>query len=369
MTEIQGQMSIFDFLDQDIWSGKMSAEPSVPTTEKTSEPSLKKRQKWQKGMPAFLDLRGNGLTADASWEMGGALLGEYTMHSFGESPSVENVSLLSQILEENPHPKYSLSEKACQGILNRANRRGKKLPEILEQALIRQATPSKLGGGVEVDSKGKKAGKGPLIQTELSATLGVSQDQTLITGCFNPRDVQSKHIQTENMQKVYGISSYASNAMLSDNPNSGIYEAETARTLDLNGGSPACNQGGMAVVCIDLGAGKSAVNISKEQAPTLATTHGGEPAVCYEKRGEPTTASKASFFTQAHSDGTASTLVATDYKDPPIVCYDVKPVVVGEGGVSQTVGALCARDYKGVETQYVEEGKLIIEHIRSGNGD
>jgi DNA (cytosine-5)-methyltransferase 1 len=36
--------------------------------------------------------------------------------------------------------------------------------------------------------------------------------------------------------------------MKSDNPNSGIYEADTARTLDLNGGNPACNQGGMLVV-------------------------------------------------------------------------------------------------------------------------
>ena len=47
--------------------------------------------------------------------------------------------------------------------------------------------------------------------------------------------------------KVYGISSYASNAMLSSNPHSGIYEADTSRTLDLNGGNPACNQGGMMV--------------------------------------------------------------------------------------------------------------------------
>jgi DNA (cytosine-5)-methyltransferase 1 len=46
----------------------------------------------------------------------------------------------------------------------------------------------------------------------------------------------------------YGISSYDSNAMKSSNPNSGIYVADTARTLDLNGGTPACNQGGMAVV-------------------------------------------------------------------------------------------------------------------------
>ena len=36
--------------------------------------------------------------------------------------------------------------------------------------------------------------------------------------------------------------------MKSDNPHSGIYEAETSRTLDGNGGNPGCNQGGIAVV-------------------------------------------------------------------------------------------------------------------------
>ena len=49
-------------------------------------------------------------------------------------------------------------------------------------------------------------------------------------------------------QKAYGISSYESNAMKSKNPNSGVYETDTARTLDNNGGNPACNQGGVAVV-------------------------------------------------------------------------------------------------------------------------
>ena len=47
---------------------------------------------------------------------------------------------------------------------------------------------------------------------------------------------------------VYGISPYDSNAMKSDNPKAGIYEAKTSRTLDLNGGNPACNQGGMIVL-------------------------------------------------------------------------------------------------------------------------
>ena len=179
MTEqMEGQMSLFD---QDMPFTKMFQEPSAPTKEKISEPSSKKPRGSQTKMPLFLDLRKeNGLLQEPSWEMGGALLGEYTMHSFGECPREEKESRLSQILEVSPHPKYCLSERACQGILNRANKRGKKLPRLLEEALIRQASPSKLGGGREVDSLGHKAGKGPLIQTELSGTLGVSQDQTLI---------------------------------------------------------------------------------------------------------------------------------------------------------------------------------------------
>ena len=53
---------------------------------------------------------------------------------------------------------------------------------------------------------------------------------------------------TSSEAKVYGICSFDSNSMKSDNPESGIYEADTSRTLDLNGGNPACNQGGMMVV-------------------------------------------------------------------------------------------------------------------------
>ena len=102
--EVEGQMSIFDIFNLDIWSGRMSPEHSQAeqSAEPISRPSLKKPQKWQKGMPAFLDLR-NGHQQDASWEMGGALLGEYTMRSFGEYPSEERESRLSQILEERPH--------------------------------------------------------------------------------------------------------------------------------------------------------------------------------------------------------------------------------------------------------------------------
>lgn len=46
----------------------------------------------------------------------------------------------------------------------------------------------------------------------------------------------------------FGISAFDSNSMKSSNPYSGIYEAKTARTLDLNGGNPSCNQGGVLVL-------------------------------------------------------------------------------------------------------------------------
>ena len=56
-----------------------------------------------------------------------------------ERPDAPIPSKLSDVLETNPDPKYNLSAKACLGILNRARRRGKKLPEVLEAALIRQS--------------------------------------------------------------------------------------------------------------------------------------------------------------------------------------------------------------------------------------
>ena len=68
----------------------------------------------------------------------GPLLGEYTTHSFGESPREENASRLSQILQDSAPQKFYLSAKACAGILNRAEKRGKDLPEVLRTALENQ---------------------------------------------------------------------------------------------------------------------------------------------------------------------------------------------------------------------------------------
>lgn len=233
----------------------------------------------------------------------------------------------------------------------------------------------KIRGGVDKDSNGKAAGKGALIQTDLSATLGVSQDQTLFqpiatdrsaynqgknalfgsqyledgtaqtiiardpgavayampseptlasgketTGCLmasgydklgaqemfsgdytvvEPKMLDGSDVcptlttnnaggnqrmpDKDNFNAVcYGISSYESNAMKSANPNSGIYEADTSRTIDVSGGNPACNQGGVAVC---------------------------EPVACLE-----------TFHCTAEENMTQP-LKARDYKDPLCVAY------------------------------------------------
>lgn len=57
------------------------------------------------------------------------------MLNTGESPSAGAEYMLSAILVENP-PEWSfLSEKALNGILNRASRKGKKLQDLLLTAI------------------------------------------------------------------------------------------------------------------------------------------------------------------------------------------------------------------------------------------
>ena len=154
---------------------------------------------------------------------------------------------------------------------------------------------------------------------------------------------------------VYGICSKDSNSMKSDNPHSGFYEADTTRCLDANGGNPSCNQGGMAVCVQGSMIGRKNENgpqgngVNEDVAFTLNATD--KHAVAYgidraafnqgqnakysfavEQEIQPTmvakgpgavaaptySSSKASFFTNIEKE-LANTLVATDYKDPPMI--------------------------------------------------
>ena len=128
--------------------------------------------------------------------------------------------------------------------------------------------------------------------------------------------------------KAFGVCSKQSHAMLSDNPRAGFYEAKTSRTLDRGGGSPVCAQGGICVVAPDpayalqgsmIGRkeknGPQGSGVNEEVSFTL--TDADRHAVA-APAGEHYSASKGSFFTQAAREQ-ANTLVATDWKEPPLV--------------------------------------------------
>ena len=205
-------------------------------------------------------------------------------------------------------------------------------------------------------------GKGPIIQDDKSATLSCNNDQTVfvpfckgyrahykgdaptwkdgkVANTLNTFDVGESRCN-ELVVQAYGICSKDSNAMKSDNPHSGFYEAETSRTLDANGGNPGCNQGGIAVVSVQgsmIGRedknGPQGSGVNEDVSFTLnATDH---HAVAYPAFSS----SKASHFTRAEKE-LANTLVATDYKDPPVVNdMDEQPVYI----VRRLTPTECAR--------------------------
>ena len=135
---MDGQMSLSDL---GLCFGKTSPEPFPATEGATSEPSSRNASE-SRSRPPLTCLclkRARGQKPGYSWETDGALLGEFSTRNTGEFPKEGVESRLSAILEDNPPEKYFLSAKACRGILNRAERRGKELPEALKIALIRQS--------------------------------------------------------------------------------------------------------------------------------------------------------------------------------------------------------------------------------------
>lgn len=84
--------------------------------------------------------------------------------------------------------------------------------------------------GREVDSNGKSAGKGALVQTERASTINTVQDQYL----FQP--------------VAFSFDPLSSNSMKSKNPHSGCREVEVSRTIDTTDPNPSKNQGGLAIV-------------------------------------------------------------------------------------------------------------------------
>ena len=108
----------------------------------------------------------NGQTLVMCLDPAGQSHGSSKMPNISAWPNAAAVCSLSQVLETGPIPeKYFLSSKACAGILRRAEKRGRTLPEPLREALvavaervpppgsITQALTGRLGGGGPDDNK------------------------------------------------------------------------------------------------------------------------------------------------------------------------------------------------------------------------
>ena len=323
-------------------------------------------------------------------------LGAYLTLSIGESPSAGVESSLWQVLESNAPAKYYLSKKACEGIIRRADKRGKVLPKLLEVALLyRIATAD----GMVFEKILRKTLPFPSAAATLCASYGTKWNgnqgaysgdnfvietvrQKMAEGLDNPNEtavvfdgkqVTSKQNRSNpqpgspchtlavgscdsalcvkvcvpnphgngindgiggidgavgfdgyngeltggkastlgincgmatgrngivgSMKTMYGLCSDSSNSMKSPNPDSGIYEAATTRTLDSQGGNPSCNQGGMIIVETDEGHGKRCLVVLNDQggesmsieksdiSPTLRSeTHGHLPIIAKEAK-------------------------------------------------------------------------------------
>ena len=194
---------------------------------------------------------------------------------------------------------------------------------------------------LQIRSGCEGGGKGPLIQTDKSACLTAAQTQTL----FQPFCIQGSVIGRKdengpqgdgiNSDKAftlntidrhavaYGICSYESNSMKSNNPHSRIYEADTARILDLNGGNPACNQGGICIC---------------------------EP-VAFRKTAHPRTADEGQGWEEATVNDTLNIFDSGETRTPTLVC---EPIIDGVIDVETEV----------YERKYKVDCKLLCECLR-----
>lgn len=245
------------------------------------------------------------------------------------SPTIRAGTVPAAVMFENhsQDTRYTGPVEKAPTVLSTYGTSGNNQPFVIE-------TPKTL----KIRSGCDGGGKGALVQDNKSATLSCNNDQTV----FVPQ--------------AYGICSKDSNSMKSDNPNSGFYKAETSRTIDTSNQSPCKNQGGIAVVSIQgsmigrkdengpqgdginedvsftlnatdkhavaYGIDRAAFNQGQNAKYSFAVETEKQPTMVAKGPGAVATptysSSKASFFTKVQEEK-ANTLVATDYKDPPIV--------------------------------------------------
>ena len=294
------------------------------------------------------------------------------------SPTLRAGTVPAAVALEN-HPtdsRVKMSEdNMVQTLTSRMGTGGGNVPLIMDAE-----TPKTL----KIRSGCEGGGKGALIQDDKSATLSCNNDQAVfVPFCKGTRPHSAEEAPTwkdgevantlntfdigesrcnELVVQAFGICSKESNAMKSGNPHSGFYEAQTARTLDCNCNNPSSNQGGIAVVAVQ----GSMIGRDDKNGPQGS---GVNEDVCFSLTGADRHAvayptyctSKNSYFMRAEKE-LANTLVATDYKDPPVINdvrtasgKDVFGTISASMGSKQWLGnqEAFSGDYHIIEPDYI----------------
>ena len=385
----------------------LQADQSV---ELILEPCLKASQK-----PVFQCLKmEDGQTPEWFNAQSAKLRGECLMLNIGEYPNEERESFLSQILQSptDVPQKYYLSARACQGILNRAEKRGKELPAPLKKALEQQAKLSTGGGtfDVRISSDGTHNFRAHCYETDICRSLDThAPDPNTNHGgvailekvydCRNGKQIDKSQTLNTDCRQVCGKQN--AQVVVSSNDTPLVLNDQGGSVMNVSKnvcGTLRAESHGNVPCIMDMTHANDVIRESKGLSPTLNARMGtGENQVplvfalegngARESHHDPgftdsdkmytlnTVEHHAVAYCMGHDERSAQfeknktdPLTASDYKQPPVVAQPVSTTggqvyAIGNGQLDQLkmsakVGALnCMHDQIAVMQELVTESK------------
>lgn len=333
------------------------------------------------------------------WEILSPYVGESSTLNTGVCPRVVRGSSLWQILEPHPQRKYYLSRKACLGILRRARKRGKELPATLKLALEMQSGLRMIDLVILAQMGLIKAyhinqrNEGIDLGDTAGALMATSnlQMQTFVAGtsvafAANQRDevrdlgdkAGALGAQPGMKQQTF-VAGFSAGAGASAG---GIgYREGVAPTLKAGGSGNSMP----TVLCINDQGGER-MDVTVDKTATLRAQMGNHQPLIFENHGI-----DARYRQMGDVAPTMSARYGTGGNNVPLVgeqvyclagnTIDREPENGGNGmgyqenvsyiltgfdrhavcSVSEVVGALCKGDEKGAGSQYVEQGKCVVD--------
>lgn len=276
------------------------------------------------------------MVADFDGDTAGKILFDVQLR--GETEYTEYFQTFSGVGDKSESKVQSVSA-SVHGNNEQSNEERERTAGCAENSAGASSYTLKIRGGSEVDRYGKKAGKGALVQTELSATLGVSQDQTLITKlCYENHSQDSRYKDLgetcETVSAKYGTG--GNNQPLVVEPIL-LESNQNHATVQTNGISTA--------LPASMGEGGGYVPMVVE------TSKSNDDRMCYRKLAHPQNSEQAQRWGETEVNDTLNIFDNGEKRTPTLI---IEPVCVGNSQVAQTkmmetVGTLnCMHDQQAI---------------------